>query len=91
MNEHKMETLFERITHWKTTDEWRKINEVFTAATTLDRYYKITLFAQLQKSKNSYHYREAIVADKEFIRKFGCLDVEYLKYAQKIMRKKYKY
>ena len=83
-----METLFERITRWKQMNQWQHIQEVFTAATTLDRYYKITLFAQRVKAKNPYHYREATVADKEFIRQFGNLDVEYLKYAQKIMGKK---
>lgn len=93
MNERKEEmheTLFERISQWKTIGEWEKIMAVFTAATTLDRYYKMSTFAQQQKARNPYHYREATVADKEFIRIFGCLDVEYLKYAQKIMGKKYR-
>ena len=83
-----METVFENISHWKNIGEWDRIKRVFTAATTLERYYQITLFAQRMKAKNPYHYREATIADKEFICKFGSLDVEYLKKAQKMMRKK---
>ena len=84
-----MNTLFEQISHWKSTGEWNTIKSVFTAATTLERYYEIIRFINAHKSKFGYRYREKILADSEFIAQFGYLDIEYLKYAQKTMAKKH--
>lgn len=85
-----METLFERITHWKTIGEWEKIKEVLVPATSLERYYNIVRFVQQHKKEFGHRYREKILADKAFIAQFGFLDLEYLKKAQKIMNKAYR-
>ena len=84
-----METLFERITHWKSIGEWERIKESFTSATTMDRYYNITLFVQQHKAQFGYRYREQILSDSVFKARFGCLDLEYLKKAQKMMNQTY--
>ena len=82
-------TLFETIHHWKTIGEWEHIKHVFTAATSFERYYDIVCFVNRHKAQYGHRYREKILADKDFIRLFGIYDVEYLKYAQKIMAKKF--
>ena len=83
-----MLTLFEQITHWMTIGEWESIKNVFTAATTLERYYEIVDFINKHRAKYGYRYREKIIADKEFIEQFGVYDLEYLKKAQRTMAKK---
>ena len=85
-----METLFERITRWKTTGEWEKIKEVFVPATNLEIYYNIVQFVRQHRAQFGYRYREQILADKTFISQFGFLDLEYLKNAQKIMNRTYR-
>ena len=87
-NSQTMETLFDRITHWKDIGEWKNIKTVFTSATTLERYYNITVFVRQHKAKFGYRYREKILADETFIERFGYLDLEYLKNAIKTMQKK---
>lgn len=85
-----METLFERITHWKKIGEWEAIKEVYSAATTLDRYYEIVTYVRQHKAKYGRCYREKILDEEEFKVRFGCYDIEYLKKAQKTMNKKYR-
>lgn len=84
-----METLFDRISRWKTTGEWETIKDVFTSATTLERYYNIVLFVNAHRAEYGYRYRDLILGNKDFIKRFGHLDLEYLKKAFKIMRKTY--
>lgn len=84
-----MKTIFEQIYHWKAIGEWSAIESVFNAATTLERYYEITYFVNTHKAQYGYRYREKILANSDFIAKFGYLDLEYLKKAQKTMAKKF--
>lgn len=80
-----METLYEQIAHWKTIGEWENIKDVFVTATTFDRYFEITQFVNQNKAQYGFHYRNQILAHPEFIRRFGHLDIEYLKKALKTM------
>jgi hypothetical protein len=83
-----METLYERITHWKKQNEWEAIQEVFSQATTLDWHYQIVTYVKQNKAKYGHRYREKILAEEAFIAKFGHHDLDYLKNAQKTMNKK---
>ena len=83
-----MKTLFDQISHWKNIGEWEAIRLVFTASTTLERYYEIVCFVNSHRHLYGHRYREAILANPGFIEQFGVYDLEYIKYAQKIMGKK---
>ena len=83
-----MTTLFEQITHWKEVGEWEDIKRRYTQADTQERYYQIVLFVNTHRAEYRYRYREKILSDERFIAQFGYLDLDYLKYASYVMRKK---
>lgn len=82
-----MKTLFEQIAHWKAIGEWQDIKKWYVQSDTYERYYNIVLFVQQNKAKYGRYYRGKILADPEFIRLFGYLDLDYLKNAFHVMRK----
>jgi len=57
-------------------------------ADTHERLYNIVSFVLTNKHKYGHSYREKILAEPEFIQKFGYLDLDYLKYAFFVMRKR---
>lgn len=79
--------MFEQIAHWKTIGEWESIKKWYVQSDTYERYFNIVQFVNLNKSKYGHRYREKILGDPEFIRLFGHLDLDYLKFAIFIMRK----
>lgn len=83
-----MKTLFNQITHWKEIDEWENIKQWFVQADTYERYYKMVQFVNNNKAQYGYQYREKILNDARFIEQFGYLDLDYLKFAIYVMRKK---
>ena len=83
-----MLTLFEQITHWMTISEWESIKLWTSQAVTWERYYNIVKFVTEHRSEYGYPFREKILGSPEFINRFGFLDLEYLKKAEKIMRQK---
>ena len=82
-----MKTLFEQITHWKEIGEWESIKQWYVQTDTHERYYEIVLFVNEHRAEYGYRYREKILNDVRFKAKFGILDLEYLKKAQKTMNK----
>ena len=87
LNRKDMKTLFEQIAHWKAIGEWQDIKKWYVQSDTYERYYNIVLFVQQNKAKYGRYYRGKILADPEFIRLFGYLDLDYLKNAFHVMRK----
>ena len=83
-----MLTLFEQITHWMTISEWESIKLWTSQAVTWERYYNIVKFVKEHRNEVGYPFREKILGSRNFIDRFGHLDLEYLKYAEKIMRQK---
>ena len=80
-------SLFEQIAHWKNIGEWDDIKKWYVQSDTYERYYNIVLFVQQNKAKYGRAYRESILSDQQFIRLFGHLDLDYLKYAIYVMNK----
>ena len=80
-----MKTFFEQIAHWKAIGEWQDIKKWYVQSDTYERYYNIVLFVQQNKAKYGRYYRGKILADPEFIRLFGYLDLDYLKNAFHVM------
>ena len=83
-----MKTLFEQIAHWKAIGEWESVKRWYVQADTHERYFEIVQFVNNNKARYGYRYREKILRDTCFTAKFGYLDLDYLKYAIHVMRKK---
>ena len=81
-----MKTLFEQITHWKTIGEWESMRKWITVTETWERYYNIVVYVKKHRAEYGYRYREKLLGSADFKQKFGYLDLEYLKKAQKTMR-----
>ena len=82
-----MRTLSEQIEHWKEIGEWEDIKRWYVQADTQERYFEIVQFVHNNKARFGHRYREQILSDSAFIARFGCLDLEYLKKALKMMNK----
>ena len=78
-------TLFQTIKLWKETGEWKNICKWYTQTDTHERYYNIVLYIQENRGKYGHRYRDKLLGEPEFIKKFGYLTVADLDNALKCM------
>ena len=78
-------TLFQTIEHWKTSGEWDTIRLCYPQTDTHERYYNIVLYIRQKRDKYGRNYRDKILAEPEFIDKFGYLTSSNLDDALKCM------
>ena len=81
-------TLQESIHHWKTIGEWEHIKCWFPQADTYDRYYRIVQYIREHRGNYGRYYRDKILAEQDFIDKFGYLAPINLDDACKCMNRK---